>query len=145
MCIRDSGEFARQIEAQFEGGHRIRYHLAPPLFARRDPHTGHLQKRSYGPWMGLPLRLLAKLRPLRGTIFDPFGYTRESRAERRLIGEYERAMEKILVLLTPENHGLALEFAQLPGRMRGYGHVKAQNVAVAKRRGAEILSAMAVS
>ncbi len=139
------GEFARQIEAQFEGGHRIRYHLAPPLFARRDPHTGHLQKRSYGPWMGLSLRLLAKLRPLRGTIFDPFGYTRESRAERRLIGEYERAMEKILVLLTPENHGLALEFAQLPGRMRGYGHVKAQNVAVAKRRGAEILSAMAVS
>ena len=139
------GEFARQIEAQFEGGYRIRYHLAPPLFARRDPQTGHLQKRSYGPWMGLPLRLLAKLRPLRGTIFDPFGYTKENRAERHLIDEYERAMEKILVVLSPDNHGLALEFAQLPERMRGYGHVKVQNVAVAKNRAAEILCAMAIS
>ena len=29
----------------------LRFHLAPPLLADRDPKTGHLQKRVYGKWM----------------------------------------------------------------------------------------------
>jgi len=41
--------------------------------AERDPATGHLQKRVYGPWMLTAFRLLARLRFLRGTKFDVFG------------------------------------------------------------------------
>jgi len=92
--------------------------------------------------MGWLFGALAKLRPLRGTPFDPFGYSKERRAERLLLLEYERDLGRILDALTPENQALALEFAQLPLRMRGYGHVKEHNVAAARRRGAEILGQM---
>ncbi len=46
-------------------------------------------KTTFGPWMMNAFALLAKLKRLRGTAFDPFGRTEERRTERRLIGEYE--------------------------------------------------------
>ncbi len=140
--LHSDGVFRREIEQQFEGPYRVRYHLAPPLFARRNRHNGQLEKRSYGAWMGWLFVVLAKLKPLRGTPFDPFGYTQERRDERRLLLEYERDLGRMLDALTPENHALVLEFAQLPLRMRGYGHVKERNVAAARKRGEEILFAM---
>ena len=38
---------------------------------------------------------LASLKGLRGTAFDPFGYTAERRTERRLITHYEALMVEI--------------------------------------------------
>ena len=84
------GAFRPTLRQQFEGDFRLEFHLAPPLFAARDPDTGHLQKRSYGPWMLRAFALLARLKRLRGTALDPFGRTAERRMERRLIAEYER-------------------------------------------------------
>lgn len=140
--LHSDGEFRREIERHFEGAYRLRYHLAPPLLARRDPHTGHLRKISYGAWKGLLFHPLAKLRHLRGTLLDPFGYTKERRMERRLIEKYELAIGRILACLSPDNHALAVEFAALPERIRGYGHVKEENVARAQRRADEILARM---
>ena len=44
-----SREFRESLAAQFENPDRIEIHLAPPLLAKRDPRTGHLQKRASAP------------------------------------------------------------------------------------------------
>ncbi|HSM50096.1 MAG TPA: DUF6537 domain-containing protein, partial [Thermoanaerobaculia bacterium] len=81
------------------------------------------------------------LRFLRGTALDPFGRTPERRTERRLIEEYRQAIEALLGELDHDNHGLAVEIARIPERIRGYGHVKERHLAEAKRREAELLEA----
>jgi indolepyruvate ferredoxin oxidoreductase len=135
------GAFTRQLAAEFEGWDRLEIHLAPPLLAPRDPVTGHLRKRHYGPWMLRAFGLLARLKRLRGTAIDPFGWTAERRTERRLIGEYEKLLEELTGRLAADNHGLAVELASLPQRIRGFGHVKEANLAAAKAREAELLEA----
>ena len=67
-----SGEFKRRLEQQFEGDYEVHFHLAPPLFAKKDAH-GRLMKKEYGPWVFKAFGLLAKLRFLRGGTFDLFG------------------------------------------------------------------------
>src|SRR5205085_10976537 len=127
-------DFLRRVSDQFEGDYRLRFHLAPPLTAERDPNTGHLQKRAYGPWMLGAFRVLAKLRRLRGTAFDPFGRTAERRMERRLIAEYETVFDEIAKGLTSQNHAVAIELAALPMEIRGFGHVKDANRERAKAK-----------
>ncbi|KAB0271394.1 DUF6537 domain-containing protein, partial [Klebsiella pneumoniae] len=78
------GEFLKRIDAQFEGDWKLNFHLAPPLFSKRDSE-GHLVKRRYGPATLRLFGALARLRFLRGTAFDVFGYTAERRAGRALI------------------------------------------------------------
>ena len=134
------GNFLRRLNEQFEGDFKLRFHLAPPLVAPRDPATGHLQKRRYGGSMMSAFKLLAKLRFLRGTPFDIFGYTAERRGERRLVADYAALMGEISTTLTPANHALALDLARIPERIRGYGHVKEANLAAAKRDEAGLLA-----
>ncbi|MEX0814674.1 MAG: DUF6537 domain-containing protein, partial [Dongiaceae bacterium] len=135
------GAFLKQVAEQFEGDYRLEFHLAPPLLAERDPDTGHLKKRGYGPWLLTAFRLLARLKGLRGTAFDIFGYTAERQTERRLIADYERVVEEMLAGLGTDNHGLAVEIAAIPEHIRGFGHVKAASLEAAKRREAELLAA----
>jgi indolepyruvate ferredoxin oxidoreductase len=134
-----SGEFLRQVQAQFEGKVRLHVHLAPPLWAGKDAQ-GRLRKRAYGPWVFPAFRLLAKLRGLRGTWLDPFGYQRERREERALIGEYRRTVEGLLARLAPANVALAAQIAGLPEHIRGYGHVKDASLARARTRLADLLA-----
>ncbi len=135
------GRFLREIAERFEGDWRLRFHLAPPLFAKIDPETGRPIKKSYGPWMMGVFRLLARLKGLRGTVFDPFARTEERRAERRLIADYEATIEEILAALDKDNHALAVEIAAVPERIRGFGPVKAKAIAEAKAREAALLAA----
>ncbi|WP_142849811.1 indolepyruvate ferredoxin oxidoreductase family protein [Telmatospirillum sp. J64-1] len=133
--------FRKALSEQFEDGwSKLEFHLAPPAFSRRDPHTGLPVKSSFGPWMMKAFGLLAKMKSLRGTAFDPFGRSEERRMERRLIGEYEEVVAELLAGLSPENHALAVEIAALPQTMRGFGHVKQANVEKAKAREAELLA-----
>jgi indolepyruvate ferredoxin oxidoreductase len=83
---------------------------------------------------------LARFKRLRGTPFDPFGYSAERRLERRLIAEYEAVLEEALQQLTPANHDLAVELARLPEQIRGFGHVKERHLGVAKARESELLA-----
>ncbi|MCW5731094.1 MAG: indolepyruvate ferredoxin oxidoreductase family protein [Alphaproteobacteria bacterium] len=136
------GEFLRKLNAQFEGDFRIEFNLAPPLIARRDPATGELQKTTFGPWMLKVFGLLARLKHLRGTRLDIFGYTEERRTERRLIGEYEATMREVIGRLDGQNHGLAVQIANLPESIRGFGHVKARNLEQTKTREANLLRAL---
>jgi indolepyruvate ferredoxin oxidoreductase len=135
------GDFLRKLRLQFAGGYRLEFNLAPPLFAKRDPETGHLLKRAYGPWMLGAFRILAKLRFLRGTRLDVFGYTAERKRERQLITDYENVMREIAAKLSPANHALAIEIAQLPERIRGFGHVKEATIQTVKTREARLLTA----
>ena len=121
--------FHARLAAQFEPGGRLRYHLAPPLLARRDPVTGHLRKRAFGGWMLPVFRVLARLRGLRGTPFDVFGYTAERRGERALATQYEALLGRIAAQLAPHNHAQAVELAGASLAVRGYGHVKEASIA----------------
>ena len=134
-----SGEFKRRLEQTFEGKYTLRFHLAPPLLARKDEH-GHLIKREFGPWMLRAFGLMARLKGLRGTVFDVFGYTAERRMERRLIDEYYTTIDELLSGLNADNHALAVEIAQIPEHIRGYGHVKEAHLAQARRRWTDLLA-----
>jgi indolepyruvate ferredoxin oxidoreductase len=90
--------------------------------------------------MGKMFKLLARLRPLRGTPLDVFGYTQERRMERRLIADYEALLHELAASLTPDNHALAVEIASLPAKIRGFGHIKARNVETAKACEVELLA-----
>jgi len=134
------GNFQEKLTRQFQGG-RISVHLAPPLLAKRDPTTGHLQKKAYGPWIFTVFNWLAKLKGLRGGMFDPFGYTEERLAERRLITHYEALIIEILTRLDHDNHALAVDIASLPERIRGFGHVKERHIADVEARETALLEA----
>jgi indolepyruvate ferredoxin oxidoreductase len=60
--------------------------------------------------------------------------------ERRLIVEYENTLREIATVLAPGNHALCVEIASVPGKIRGYGHIKSRNAASAKACEAELLS-----
>ena len=133
-----SGDFKRRLEQQFEGDYKLKFHLAPPLFARKNAQ-GQLQKKEYGSWMLGAFGVLAKLRGLRGTPLDVFGYTAERRGERALIGEYEKTIALLLNKLDGGNVDLAADIASIPEHIRGYGHVKEAHLHKAKAREAELL------
>jgi indolepyruvate ferredoxin oxidoreductase len=133
-------DFLKRIADRFEGPYEINFHLAPPLLGERDPETGHLRKRSFGPWMLAVFRILARLRRLRGTPFDIFGRSQERQTERRLIGEYEAVLDEILARLSPANHVAAVELAALPLEIRGFGHVKQESIARVKAREEALLA-----
>jgi len=135
------GEFLKKLGAQFEGDYKLSFHLAPPLFAERDPQTGQLSKREYGSWMLTAFRFLSRLKRLRGTAFDVFGYTEERKMERRLIAEYEATIDSVLATLDQDNHAMAVQIASVPESMRGFGHIKEKNVVAAKAREASLLAA----
>jgi indolepyruvate ferredoxin oxidoreductase len=135
------GDFLAKLDRQFEGNFKLQFHLAPPILAKKDPATGHLRKRTFGPWMFGALRVLARLRGLRGTRFDVFGYTAERRMERELIEEYVDQIDELISRLSPQNHSLAVEVLRLPDSIRGYGHVKERSVHAARERKASLLAA----
>jgi len=125
--------FLQRVRSTFDGDRlRFEFHLAPPLLARHDPETGEPKKISFGPWMLKAFAVLAKFKFLRGTAFDPFGYTAERRTERRLVSEYEQLLEEICERLTPNNHRFAVELAMMPEKIRGFGPVKQRHLAAAK-------------
>ncbi|WP_447921911.1 indolepyruvate ferredoxin oxidoreductase family protein [Achromobacter aegrifaciens] len=129
--------FKARLREQFEGepgrDYRLRYHLAPPVLARRDTR-GRLQKRTYGAWMALAFRALAPMKRLRGTWLDVFGKTSERRMERQLAADYLALAEEFSRTLDAANRDAALELAALPDTIRGYGHVKEKSVELARSR-----------
>lgn len=126
--------FFEELNAQLEGEFRIEFHLAPPLLTRRDPATGRPRKRAFGPWLLSALGLPARREELRGTLWDPFGYTRERRAERRRIVEYEHTLRVLRESLSPGNCALAVQIAALPQQIRGFGDVKRASCEHVKRQ-----------
>jgi indolepyruvate ferredoxin oxidoreductase len=127
------GNFLKQVASELGGENlRFEFHLAPPLIAPRDPVTGELRKMSFGPWMMRAFGLLAKLKFLRGTPLDIFGYSEERRTERKLVADYEAMLDEVLGKLDADNHPLAVGLAAIPEKIRGFGHIKARHLVAAK-------------
>jgi indolepyruvate ferredoxin oxidoreductase len=134
------GGFEKKIGGMFEGDYKVAFYLAPPLLAKTDPVTGEPRKIRFGPWILPVFRVLKRLKFLRGTPFDLFGYTAERRMERGLIREYETIVNQLLAGLTPQNHALAVQIAALAEEMRGFGYIKKRNVEAARKKQAELLA-----
>ncbi len=132
--------FLEKVKGMFEGDYRIRYHLAPPLLAKRD-RNGHLVKQEFGQWMLQAFRVLSKLKFLRGSLLDIFGYTEERRTERALVGHYRHTIASLLPRLTAENLAQAVAIAGLPDEIRGFGHIKERNLQAARKKEAALLAA----
>ena len=132
--------FLQQLEEQFEGDYTLEFNLAPPILAPKDKKTGKPSKIQFGPWMLKAFGLLAKFKFLRGTAMDPFGYFDERKMERGLIEQYFATIDRLLSELTADNHALAIEIAELPMAIRGYGHVKHDNVQQANAKQEALLA-----
>ena len=134
------GAFKEKIAGMFEGDITLKFHLAPPLFAKHDKE-GHLVKQEFGPWMMKAFGLMAKLKGLRGGPLDMFGYTAERRMERALIGEYRQTVGGLLAKLNADNLAQAVAIASIPEDIRGYGHVKERHLRAAKAKEAALIAA----
>ncbi len=146
MAYKDEYEVARlhtdaaflaRVRDQFEGDIRLHYQLATPLLATKNA-VGELQKRAFGPWVHTAFRLLAPLKVLRGGPLDVFGYSAERRQERALVQEYQQAIVAMLPTLNAANRDAAVAFARVPEHIRGFGHVKARHLVVARQQWAEL-------
>lgn len=147
MAYKDEYEVARlltdpQREAQIRGlweqVEAIGYNLHPPLLRA----LGMKKKLKLGGWFRGPLRMLASLKGLRGTPFDPFGYAAVRREERALIGWYEQLVRECLEHATTENLALAQEIVALPEQIRGYEEIKLASVRKVKALAAEKIAAL---
>ncbi|MEM9044067.1 MAG: indolepyruvate ferredoxin oxidoreductase family protein [Pseudomonadota bacterium] len=133
MSYKDEYEVARlhtetldqAIDAAFDGAGKVTFHLAPPILGRKDKE-GRPVKTEFGPWIRPVFRVLAKMKHLRGTRWDLFGYTAERRMERQMIADYEALIDE---LLEGPSAALptAIALARLPLKIRGFGHVKERN------------------
>ena len=134
-----NGDFKEKLSNAFEGKLKLKFHVAPPLFAPKDPNTGKLKKITLGSWILPIFKVLSKLKFLRGTILDPFGKTKERKMERLLINQYKKDLTKILNELDTKNISLAVQIASIPEMIRGYGHVKEENMKKAEQKRKELL------
>jgi indolepyruvate ferredoxin oxidoreductase len=150
MAYKDEFEVARlhsdpaflaKLDAQFKNGYTVKYNLAPPTISKRDPITGELIKRQFGPWMLSAFRMLAKFKGLRAGALDVFSRTEERRHERQLIEDYIKQLDEIGAKLNSANHGAAVALASVPDEIRGYGHVKERNIKAAKALEEKLLQA----
>jgi len=151
MAYKDEYEVARlysdpafkaKLAAQFKEPGKLKVMLAPPLISRGlDARTGRPKKKiAFGPWVFTAFGLLAKLKGLRGGLFDPFGKSAERRAERALIASYLADLERIAGAVGCVNYGLLVELARVPDLVRGFGPVKEANLENAAAKRADLLA-----
>ncbi|MBT8409409.1 MAG: 2-oxoacid:acceptor oxidoreductase family protein, partial [Alphaproteobacteria bacterium] len=147
LAYKDEYEVARlllqsraKVAEQFEGEPALSYHLAPPIFGRTGP-DGRPKKREFGARSERLFALLARMKGLRGTPFDPFGLSGERRMERKLIKTFEADMRRLLRAPAASRHA-AIALAELPLSVRGFGPLKAANARAAERRRAELWAAI---
>mgnify|MGYP000002632726 CR=1 FL=1 len=126
--LQTAPEFRAKLQEAFEGEYKIKYHLSPPLLAKKDPHTGRPRKYEIGGWIMPIFKIMAKMSAFRGTAFDIFGYTEERKMERGLIKTYEETVDSLILGLNQDNHKLAIDIASFPDAIRGYGYIKEKSV-----------------
>jgi len=156
LATKDAYEVARLFAAPafkaalaqtFAGDYSLQFHLGLWPFAKTDPVSGLPLKGRVGPWMMTAFRLLAKLKGLRGTWLDPWRNSAERKLDARLLEAYEHDVDMLLGVLadelSPETYATAVKLAELPEKIRGYGHVRASHAAQAALAREELLQALA--
>jgi indolepyruvate ferredoxin oxidoreductase len=148
LSYKDEYEVARlhlstldKAKETFDNVEKVSFHLAPPMLGGLDAN-GRPKKRQFGPWMLRIFGVLSRLKAVRGTPFDPFGYTAERRMERGLIKQFESDFKTLPSAVDEKNVDLLVELALLPLSIRGFGPVKEANKEKAQKRRAQILDAL---
>jgi indolepyruvate ferredoxin oxidoreductase len=130
-------EFAAQLKETFEGDIKLHFHLGAWPFARTDKVTGHPIKAELGTWVMPVFKVMAKLRGIRGSLLDPFRRSEERVLADKLVAQYEADMGNVLTRLDASNVNVITRLANLPEKIKGYGHVRAAaaKVTQAERKG----------
>jgi len=134
------GSFEKHLKETFDGDLKLTFNLAPPIFSGKPLPNGRPRKKEFGQWMLPVFRLLARMKRLRGTGLDVFGYTAERKMERRMITEYETMIESLLPKLSADNHRFAAALARVPDEIRGYGPVKEKAIEKAEKNKTALLA-----
>lgn len=132
--------FEQRIAIEFEGDYKLAYQLAPPWLARTHAE-GRPRKVRFGAWLRPLLMGLCRLKGLRGTALDPFGYTDERRQERALITQYRACIDELLTGLSTANLSLALQIAEMAQEIRGFGPVKQRHLQATQLKWAQLMAA----
>ncbi|MEC7764819.1 MAG: indolepyruvate ferredoxin oxidoreductase family protein [Pseudomonadota bacterium] len=152
MAYKDEYEVARlhtgmgfedELKEAFSGDYKVHYHMAPPLLPLGKDERGRPNKVELGQWMRPALGMMAKLKGLRGTPLDIFGYGEERRMQREMIGWFEGVMSDVATKATPENAQACTDILAAPMEMRGYGPVWEDAVKVEKPKAEARLAALA--
>lgn len=138
MAIKDEYEVARlfsqpsfqqALRQQFAGepgkNYKLRFHLAPPIFSKGNDKP---RKMALGAWMKIPFTFLTKMKFLRNTPFDIFGYHSERRQERLLLADYQALLTEVVANLNADNYQLACQLLALPEQVKGYGYIRMANL-----------------
>ncbi|WP_109527313.1 MULTISPECIES: indolepyruvate ferredoxin oxidoreductase family protein [Nocardia] len=135
MAYKDEYEVARlltdprleaEVADQVPAGGRVAYNLHPPMLRA----VGYDKKIRLPARTARPvLRTLARMKRLRGTAADPFGYAYLRRVERALVDDYVALVRLLADSLTPESYDTAAAAAGAAELVRGYEDVKLRNVA----------------
>ena len=107
------------MDEQFTNVQSFQFAFAPTWL----PRAQKSKVRVHG-WVRIFLKLLAKFKGLRGTIFDPFKHIEERKFERKLLLNFSAKMDSLGTNLNQENFSNAVELVRCYGEVRGYGHVK---------------------
>ncbi len=133
MAYKDEYEVARLLlQASMddaiadEFGADANYHvqLHPPMLRA----MGLKNKIGLGRRTMPVFKVLRRLRRLRGTRLDIFGYHPVRRLERELVEEYRANIESALSRLSPDTLAVVTRMAGLPDQVRGYEQIKVDNV-----------------
>ncbi len=136
---------AAEIRSAFKEGAKLSFNLAPPILGGRLVN-GRPPKREFSVRSLLPtLRVLARMKRIRGTALDPFGRSAERRMERALITEYEALVDRTLRGLTRANHKKAALLLGLADQVRGFGPVKVASVEAYRSRLSKVEAAFSAS
>ncbi len=119
------GGFAREISERFEGDFKLSYHMAPPMLSWRKDERGRPRKIALGWWVHPMLRLLPRMRGLRGTIWNPFGYHAEARLHRRILDWYLALLGQMSATYDNQSPEEWLDVLNCADEIRGYGPVRA--------------------
>ena len=149
LAYKDEYEVARlhtkylneSLSKEFDKYPKVSFYLAPPLVSRKNK-SGKIKKKQFGPWFFFVLKLLAKAKVIRGTVFDIFSYSSERKNEIKLVVQYETDFEKFLPLYNLSNRDLLEEMALLPMDIKGFGHVKEKSIQEASQKRDEIITAL---
>jgi len=127
--------FAERVRALFPGYLNMMFNLQPPIM-----RAGGLRKKiALGRVFFLPLRLLARLKFVRGSFADPFALAQTRKAERAAIDWYAALIDLCRKRLRPETAMLVGDLLSLPDGVRGYEHVKLATLEAAKQKAAELI------
>lgn len=133
MAYKDEYEVARQLsqktfieraKAQFDGPVKLYFNLQPPLLRQ----FGVNRKVRIGTWILPVMRLIYKMRRIRGTTFDFFGSVASRKEERALIPWYDALIDSALAKLTRSNASAVADLLAVPDMIRGYEDIKSEGI-----------------